>query len=339
MGEADAVPVQLDDVPLEAPARAGRRLLRRRRAPPARAWGATRADAASNAARVSRGSSISRSRTTDASVPGSGSRRLEPDRPAANRASQLEREHRVPARQLAEPPQLGSREDEIEPVAQEAVQRAEAERADPQPPQPLLAQRAFEVERGAACFRRAAASAETRRASSRSRRSANSRTKADGRSSHWRSSIATRPAGTGRALAALPTNAERDGPLIRGRALRLLDQERHRERLGLRARKRRQYLLRARLPAGRRAPRTRAAPPSSNPGTTARGTPRSAASSTPRRQSVVLPMPASPSSSRTAGRRVRASRNSARAATSSSRPTTSGFRLHGLRLRRLEVHQ
>ena len=152
MGEADAVPVQLDRRAPRRPARAARRLRRRRRAPPARASGCDTADAASSATRVSRGSSISRSRTTDASVPGSGS-------PASSRIAPRLTARPSSSANSGFPPDssrsrrsFGPRQDEVEPVAQQPVKRAEAERADTKPPQPLLGQRAIEVERGGRAF-------------------------------------------------------------------------------------------------------------------------------------------------------------------------------------------
>ncbi len=188
--------------------------------------GCDSADAASSATRVSRGSNISRSRTTDASVPGSGSAGSSRIAPLAHGASQLEREHRVPAGQLVDPPQLGPREDEVEPVAQEAVERAEAERGDPQPPQPLLPERAVEVERGG---RASVLPQREQEGDALLAQAAQRELEDEGGGPVEPLEVVDRD-GDGLGPREHPERsgeAERDGPLIRGRAIRLLEEERH----------------------------------------------------------------------------------------------------------------
>ena len=184
-----------------------------------------------------------------------------------NRTPELESEQRVAGGQLAEPAELRARQDKVESVAQQAMHPAETERADPKPRQPLLANRSLEVERRRACFRPAAASAETRqppRADGAARTRA--RRRRAGRAIGGRRSRPRR-AGTVRAVAALR----------RKRALS------HADPVTIPPPPRRGAPRRdpwpagseapavrpaARLPAGHRAPRTRVAPRSSIPCTT-----------------------------------------------------------------------
>ena len=62
-------------------------------------------------------------------------------------ASELQREERVPARRLLQSRQLRSRQLQIEPPSEQVVQRAQAERSNPEPLQPLFGERLLELER------------------------------------------------------------------------------------------------------------------------------------------------------------------------------------------------
>ena len=74
-------------------------------------------------------------------------KRLERVDVGVEHACQLEREERVPARALVDAEQRLPREGSVEPVEQEAVQGADAERPDRQPPDALLLERLFELGR------------------------------------------------------------------------------------------------------------------------------------------------------------------------------------------------
>jgi hypothetical protein len=73
--------------------------------------------------------------------------RFQPDRAALDCPGELEREERVSARELVQATELGAGENHGDPVPQEAVERAEAERPERQPPESLLGERAVETER------------------------------------------------------------------------------------------------------------------------------------------------------------------------------------------------
>ena len=133
MGEADVIPLELDDVRRE-----------RRRQP---LFGASTGRAPHELERRVRdggrrdqgGACIGRKHreaVTDERREGPGQRlaRLQPDRSAADGAAQLQREQRVPARQLAQPSQPGPRQHQIEPFVHEPVHGAQAERPDSEAP-------------------------------------------------------------------------------------------------------------------------------------------------------------------------------------------------------------
>ena len=72
-------------------------------------------------------------------------KRLERVDVGVEHAGQFEREERVPARALVDPEQRLPREWSVEPVVQKAVQGADAEGPDRQPPDALLLERLFEL--------------------------------------------------------------------------------------------------------------------------------------------------------------------------------------------------
>ena len=137
MGEADRAVVALDHVRLE------RRHERCRRH--ARTLGAVlsgvvpNADASASASRVGPGSPEICSRRSSSSVSGSGSDGFVP------RSSQ--REERIPARLLVDPEQGLACELSAETIAQEAMERADAERTDREPADALRVERLLELRR------------------------------------------------------------------------------------------------------------------------------------------------------------------------------------------------
>ena len=168
--------------------------------------------------------------------------RLEPDRPAADRATKFERVERVPAGQLAQSPELGSRKDELEPVAQEPVKRTGAQRADTQATQRAIGQDAFEIERGRRLLRvpQRQQKPDLLRAQATERELQHE----GGRTVEPLEIVDRDEHGLGLGEdSQRPQDGNRYSPLVRGLPFGFGDQERHGEGVCLRRRERREHLL------------------------------------------------------------------------------------------------
>ena len=108
--------------------------------------GVPSAEASASASRVDAGSPEILARTSSSSVSGTGSGCERVDVGVEN-AGQLQREERVPARPLVDAEQRLAREGPAEPVAQEPMERADAERSHRQPLDALRAERLLESRR------------------------------------------------------------------------------------------------------------------------------------------------------------------------------------------------
>ena len=235
------------------------------------------------------------------------------------RAPELERVERIPARRVVKLDQRRPRKRDAEPLAQQTMRRADAQRAEPQPPQPLARKRALEPERSR--LRAAAAARDENR--DRRCRQPSKREREHGRRrriqplhvvdrnqqrparallSSWNTANAIARSSGAAPSTSSSSNAAAKRPTLRHRQPRSPSGNTGRKRSASAANENA-----ASAPAGRHEK-------------TAKPCSRAAASAAS--NSVVLPIPASPSSTSAAGVSRPAARKSASTATSASRPTT-----------------
>ena len=150
------------------------------------------------------------------------------------RAPELERIERIPARRLVKLDKRRSRKRDTEPLAQQTMSRADTQRAEPQSPQQLVRKRAIEPERS--CFFAAAAACDENRGRRRRKppkRERQHRGRRRIEPLHVINRNQQRPAA---ALTEKLEHRERDRPHFRRRPLDLLQQQSRRKRTTLRHR-------------------------------------------------------------------------------------------------------